>query len=195
MKAELIKAVSQTEKKIQLNFEKSFKKIYSGNIIPDNLSEYNLNISRKRITCFSDFESVTSGDGFYIILTDCPIDNNNCILKSGKITAVYRGQASTVKKRLSSHLTNKEYNRLFNLRKVKYLSNQIDDGKTFYEKHLSACMKFDPNKNGVNVEDNEYSNFQWIVIVHEMKKSGERVRELAEFAFDNVFGKPIASRE
>lgn len=194
MKTELEEVVSSTEKSIKESFELAFSKIYENGIVPNNFNHFDVKIVCKKITKYADFKGVPSRSGFYIILTNCPIEGNKCTLKKGSLTAVYRGQSSVVKKRLSSHLTNRIYNALFENRKKEYLKKKDKNAK-FYEKHFGACMKFNPAKNGIDVTDEEYKDYSWIVIAHEMLDSSERIRELAEIAFDNKFGKPIASRE
>jgi hypothetical protein len=55
-------------------------------------------------------------------------------------------------------------------------------------------MKLDGN-DGINIGDARYSQFRWRVLVHKMKKSSKTMREQAELAFDDVFQRPLASRE
>jgi hypothetical protein len=194
MKSDLIKAAAKVEQEIQDTFEIAFKDIYKSNMVPADFKSEELKIIKKTIGSDSDFNGIPSRSGFYIILTDCPIKNNDCSLTYGNLTAVYRGQASKVKKRLTSHLSNRQYNLDYELRREKYLKEKDLNAK-FYEVHFGACMKFHPKHNGINVIDPQYKDYQWVVIVHEMLDSSERVRELAELAFDGAFGHPIASRE
>ena len=194
MKSDLVKAVKQVEQEIQDTFEIAFKDIYKDNMVPANFHSQKVKIIKKTIGSHSYLDGIPSRSGFYIILTNCPIEANDCSLKYRNLTAVYRGQASTAKKRLTSHLLNRQYNADYELRKEKYLKLKDLDAK-FYEVHFGACMKFHPEHNGINVSDLQYKDYQWVVIVHEMLDTTERVRELAELAFDSAFGKPIASRE
>lgn len=194
MKSDLIIAVKKTEHKIQKTFEMAFKDIYKNSMVPADFQSHQVKIIKKNIRRDSDFTGIPSRSGFYIILTNCPIDNNNCSLTDGNLKAVYRGQASKVKKRLTSHLSNRQYNVDYDLRKKKFLKGKESNAK-FYEVHFSACMKFDPQHNGINITDPQYKKYQWVVIIHEMLDTTERVRELAELAFDSAFGHPVASRE
>jgi hypothetical protein len=194
MKFDLAKAAEKVEQEIKNTFKIAFKNIYKDNMVPANFSSQKVKIIKKTIGSHLDFDGIPSRSGFYIILTNCPIEANDCSLSYGNLTAVYRGQASKVKKRLTSHLSNRKYNADYELRRENYIKQKKSDAK-FYEKHFGACMKFHPEHNGINVSDPQYKDYQWAVIVHEMLDTTERVRELAEFAFDSVFGKPIASRE
>ncbi|MBU2227717.1 MAG: hypothetical protein KJ936_08660 [Proteobacteria bacterium] len=68
-----------------------------------------------------------------------------------------------------------------------------DDGKKFQEVLWSAFLKLGDGNNGIDIDDAQYNSFKWFVVVHDMKESSREVRQQAEHAFDNVFGKPVAS--
>ncbi|WP_367351891.1 hypothetical protein [Achromobacter animicus] len=55
-------------------------------------------------------------------------------------------------------------------------------------------MKLDED-NGINVTDPPYNGYRWRVLVHTMPKSSMFMRMQAELAFDQVFGRPLASKE
>ena len=55
-------------------------------------------------------------------------------------------------------------------------------------------MKLD-DKNGLTISDQPYSNYSWYVVVHKMANSSKVIREQAEHAFDEVFGRPLGSKE
>jgi hypothetical protein len=55
-------------------------------------------------------------------------------------------------------------------------------------------MKLDGN-NGINIDKHPSSGFRWRVALHKMPDSTKLIREQAEVAFDQVFGRPLGSRE
>jgi len=130
----------------------------------------------------SDFEKILKGSGFYIIFTDFKIEEQNkCVLEIDSLKAIYRGHGSKVCKRLQSHLINKIY-------RSKRKSSDPD---------YSVCLKIkkDGTKGGININSEPYKSSKWKVVVHKMTNSSKEIREQAEFAFDEVFGKPVCSRE
>ncbi len=122
-----------------------------------------------------DIKNVYSGTGFYVILSDNHFPENNSEFIYQDRKAIYRGHCYSVRKRITSHLANKFYNETEYLYKV--------------------CLKINPGENGINIGQEPYKNWGWTIIVYKMKGSSKVMREQAELAFDNVFGKPCKSRE
>ncbi len=143
----------------------------------------------------SDHKSLSdiySLQGFYIICTDHKIPGNNCNFSlENKHTAIYRGECSSVRRRIESHIFNSTYQRLYDTRK----NNKLSQGAKFSEPYYGACMKVDPLLSGINIDETPYSQSNWSVIVLKMPRSTSIVRKQAELAFDTLFGKPVASRE
>jgi hypothetical protein len=126
----------------------------------------------------ADIDKTYSGRGFYLILTDYPTENNKCTCKVGGLTVVYRGHCSVVKKRIQSHLSNTLYRANLPERGVRY----------------DVCMNID-GQQGINITQDPYKKYRWSVMVHKMPKSSKAIREQAELAFDDVFSRPVGSRE
>ncbi|UHG98249.1 hypothetical protein [Pseudomonas sp. 7-41] len=125
-----------------------------------------------------DAEAAYSGRGLYVIMSDYQIEQNNCSFIIDGLKAIYRGHGYTVKNRLKSHLFNDHYRKNLPERGVRY----------------DVCMKLD-GKNGININEFPYSNYRWKVVVHKMIGSSRMMREQAERAFDEVFNRPLASKE
>lgn len=130
------------------------------------------------IRTLSDVGKAPYGTGLYVIMSDYQWEQNKCSLVVDDLKAIYRGHCYTVKERLKSHLFNDHYRANLPGRGVRY----------------DVCMKLD-DKNGINIEMPPYSGFRWRVIVHKMKGSSKMMREQAELAFDDVFGRPLGSKE
>lgn len=130
------------------------------------------------IKTLADIERTYYGTGFYLILTDYMDSENCCSFVVGGLKAIYRGHCYTVKSRLKSHLFNAHYRSKLPERGVRY----------------DVCMKLDDN-NGINISEPPYNQYKWRVIVHKMKCSSKMIREQAEHAFDEVFSRPIGSKE
>lgn len=196
MKADLDSAVTATEAKIQAEFVSAFKAIYDAEEVPATFSEKPPRIDRIPVANRDDLKTIYSKEGFYVILSDRPVDGNSCKLTAGQLRAIYRGECSTTRKRIQSHLFNSNYNADFENRSSSYRSNPKNTGKSFYEAHWPHCLKLDAiGPSGINVDQEPYNNFQWLVIVHRMQGSSQRVRQLAEKAFDVAFNHPEASRD
>ena len=194
MKSMIEDAVSIAELEVKNKFIGTFKRMYSENQVPEKFDE-ELKISIISLKKPKDIENIISGAGFYVILTDFNINDNQCCLTKTKyIKAIYRGECSTVKKRIQSHLFNSKYKESYEERKRKYLDKQKNKGKEYYEPFWPACLKLGNGSNGIDI-DKEYKNNDWYVVVHGMKGSSQEVRVQAELAFDDVFNKPVASRE
>ncbi|MDN3660361.1 hypothetical protein [Vibrio agarivorans] len=193
MKEDIERAVEVVNQQVKNKFVDAFQAIYVDGNVPNKFPN-EVKIEKHIITSASALNEVLSGEGFYIIFTDAEIDGNNCLLTTVEgLKAIYRGECRTTKKRLQSHLFNRRYKEDYEHRKRNYLSKPENANKGFYEPFWAACLKVDEN-NGLNLDESN-DNSQWMVIVHNMNGSSQKVRVLAELAFDEVFGKPIASRE
>jgi hypothetical protein len=126
------------------------------------------------VTSHEDVNSLYTQPGMYLILTDYMADANKCTFEHSGLKAIYRGHGWFIRKRLMSHLQNTEYKRT--------------DGE------YRVCMKLD-DKSGIDIDQPPYNEYRWRVIVHKMPSSSKLIREQAELAFDDVFGRPFASRE
>lgn len=197
MKERLEKAISVAKAEVKKNFWDALRKIYKDNKVPDVVTFGNVKISKQVIKTPSDLKGITSGPGFYIIMTNHDVEGNNCKLTAnGGLCAIYRGECGTARKRIQSHLFNTQYKSEYDQRRSTYMNNDQNKGKAFYEPFWPACLKIKEGVNGINIDtDNEYNQSVWMVIVHDMNGSSQEVREQAELAFDDVFGKPIACRE
>jgi hypothetical protein len=131
-----------------------------------------------KVTSASSIADMYTMQGFYIILSDIELDDNECTFELNKQRAIYRGHSYNVKNRIMSHLFNTRY------------KNELD-GETVY----TACLKIEDGVNGVNVDEEPYVQNKWTVIVHKMLKSDKVTREQAEAAFDQKYKKPCKSRE
>jgi hypothetical protein len=169
-----IKQLVALEKELRSAVRSSFVDFFSGH---DYTKDSKAVVSRA-IKSLSDAEEVHYGTGLYVIMSDYQIEENRCSLVIDGLKAIYRGHCSTVKRRLKSHLFNDHYRSNLPERGVRY----------------DVCMKLD-EKNGINICDLPYSNYRWSVVVHKMKDSSKLMREQAELAFDDVFGRPLGSRE
>lgn len=132
----------------------------------------------KSLSTLLDAEATHYGTGLYVIMSDYQFAENRCSLIVDGLKAIYRGHCYTVKGRLKSHLFNDHYR-----------SNLREKGVRY-----DVCMKLD-DKNGINIDSPPYSNYRWKVVVHKMKNSSKMMREQAELAFDEVFGRPHGSKE
>jgi len=133
------------------------------------------NIRSADLAEHSDIESLRYGSGFYLIFSDYEFQNNPCRLIIDGLKVIYRGHGVRIKKRVESHLFNRQYN--------------LNKDRTTY----SDCMKLDGNS-GINIDDKPYSRAKWRVIYHPMINSSKTMREQAEQAFDEVYTQPFASK-
>lgn len=196
MRSELANAVVVAEDKIVAQFVTAFEAIYDGNVVPERFSNAYPRIDQVTLAELGHLERVYSGEGFYVILSDRIVDGNACRLTHGKLRAIYRGECGTVRKRIQSHLFNSRYNTDFEERSARYRADPKNQGKSFYEAHWPHCLKLDVGgPSGVNIDQQPHSNYQWLVLVHRMNGSSQRVRQLAEMAFDVAFGHPEGSRD
>jgi hypothetical protein len=196
MKSELTDAVTVIEQKIRSQFAAAFKTIYSGELVPGRFPDQCPPINQVSLASATDLRKIYSGPGFYVILSDRPVAGNLCSLKHGTLHAIYRGECGTVRKRIQSHLFNAGYNADYEERSSRYIADPKNEGKSFYESHWPHCLKLDlGGPSGVNINQAPHSDYKWFVLVHRMNGSSQRVRQLAELAFDDAFGHPAGSRD
>jgi len=139
---------------------------------------YSESVISRPVGSLSDAAALHYGPGLYVIMSDYQFEENKCRLIIDGLKAIYRGHCYTVKGRIKSHLFNDHYRSNLPARGVRY----------------DVCMKLD-DKNGINISDQPYSNYRWCVVVYKMKGSSKMIREQAEHAFDEVFGRPFGSKE
>lgn len=195
MKSWIDEAASVAENRVRSVFMHAFSKLYSDKTKTKKIIENDISIKVYELVCNEDLDKVTNGPGFYIILSSYDIKDNPCKVSFGEFVALYRGECATVRKRVQSHLFNDNYQSEYNKRKETYEKKQQNSTKKFYEPFWPACLKLQPGVNGININKDTYNSYKWLVIVHEMKGSSQAVRKQAELAFDELFGKPAASRE
>ncbi|MFS2006516.1 hypothetical protein ACEN9F_23205 [Duganella sp. CT11-25] len=196
MKDELNDAMLIARSRIKTQFVTAFKKFYQNNQSPAATALPAPRIDVVALTTLQDLKGIFRGEGFYVIFTDRPVANNTCELWAGDLQAVYRGECSTTRKRITSHLFNAKYKEEYAVRKERYESAQKNTGRDFYEPFWAHCIKLDEGSpGGINLEQEPYNNYKWLVAVHRMEDSSQQVRELAELAFDEAFGHPAASRD
>lgn len=174
MKTRILKYTSELSKTtnfIQNDLEEYFRSI--------DYTKPSEEIQITEIKNENDLNKIIYGVGFYIILTDHIFDDNNCEFEYNNQKAIYRGHSYFSKKRLLSHLANEKYKR----------------ERKKNEPNYKVCLKIEKGKNGININQNPYKNWNWTVIVHKMKGSSKLMREQAEKAFDKVHNKPCKSRE
>ncbi|UQA51006.1 hypothetical protein [Vibrio sp. ED002] len=194
MKQKILDAVKVANNEVRGEFESVFSNIYKENKVPNDLPK-ELKISINKLETPKDLDKIHATEGFYIIFTDLNVGDNNCALKHlDSIFAIYRGECGKVKRRIQSHLFNKHYKSDYEKRKSVYLEKPENSGKDFHEQYWPACLKIGNGESGLNIHEDYHEN-NWYVLVHNMRESSQEVRVQAELAFDNVFGKPIASRE
>lgn len=131
------------------------------------------------------FATIWRSKGLYMIASDFEPKlekREGCSLRIDGLPVIYRGQADLVRERVQSHLDNTRYK------------------KTKQEKEKGTwtrCMKLDknPGNGGIDFDADTYRNYRWVVLVLPMRSSTTKFRDCAEWGFDAVFGKPIASNE
>ncbi|WP_153145128.1 hypothetical protein [Dechloromonas sp. H13] len=196
MKSELNNAVQVAQERVKIQFADAFRAIYQRNRVPDSFGVDTPQIDRLVITGRSDLAGVYYKDGFYIILTDRPVEGNSCKLFAGNLRAIYRGECATTRKRVTSHLFHSHYKADYSERATRYQSKPENRGKTFYEAFWPHCLKLEAGgPSGVDIDQDPNRNYSWLVVVHQMEGSSQEVRKLAELAFDEVFGHPAGSRD
>ena len=169
-----IKTLVKQEGELKLSVRKHFEEFFRGH----NYTKDTKAICTKPIASLVDADGMQYGTGLYVILSDYQTEQNKCSLVIDGLKAIYRGHCYTVKGRLKSHLFNDHYRNNLPERGVRY----------------DVCMKLD-DKNGINIDSPPYNEYRWRVVVHKMQGSSKMMREQAELAFDEVFGRPLGSRE
>ena len=191
MKALLHEAQMEALQNIRGQFTEFLQEISGGVMTTENLSRNRL-VDSRNLNSHEDISSVYSSPGLYIICTSFSMPDNDCTFSlEGGLQAIYRGECATVMRRLESHLFNEQYRNGYENRKAA----KLDFGDKFSEPYYGACVKIDPNVSGINIDQGEYANHSWAVVVLKMFGSSSALRKEAELAFDGLFGKPPASRE
>lgn len=191
MKASLHNVQEEALRNIRNQFSEFMRGLSDGEMTIASLSRNRL-VNGRYLNTYEDLTSVYRSPGLYIICTTFPMEDNECTfgLHDG-LRAIYRGECATVMRRLESHLFNKQYRSGYDNRKAE----KLDSGGKFSEPYYGACMKIDPGVSGINIDQGEYANHSWAVVVLKMFGSSSALRKQAELAFDDLFGKPAASRE
>ncbi len=191
MKDALENATSVVLGEIKHQFHSYLDNLNSSGLTFEALSN-NSQVAACNVSDHKSLSAIYSLQGFYIICTDHNIHGNNCNFSvEDKYTAIYRGECSSVRRRIESHIFNSTYRNLYETRK----NNKLSQGGKFSEPYYGACMKVDPSVSGINIDEAPYSKSKWSVVVLKMPGSSSIVRKQAELAFDTLFGKPVASRE
>ncbi|AZV42003.1 hypothetical protein BAOM_1393 [Peribacillus asahii] len=179
IKLEFVTEMNNIIKKMKDKIREKFIVLFESDNFPKGSLKSNVKtIKVTKLKSHNDIESLLYGNGFYIIVTNCEFDNNPCKLSyKNKYKAIYRGHGSRVKKRIESHMFNKRYN--------------LDRDGTTYD----VCMQIETGFSGINIDEPRYSQYEWYIITISMPNSSLLIREQAEVAFDEVFGRPLASRE
>lgn len=194
MKASYAAAVKIARERVENEFHTAFRAMYPDDCVPDVLPQA---VEKIEIRAVGDFGNLYYGEGFYVILSDRPVDGNECRLTAGGLRAIYRGECAETRLRLLSHLANAAYRSEMAKRAQTYESDPKNGGRRFYKALWPHCLKLDGRMgtSGINIDQAPHSSFRWQVLVHRMKGSSQDIRRFAEAAFDTTFGKPAASRE
>jgi len=191
MKALLHEAQVEALQNIRNQFSQFLQELSDGGMATEKLSRSRL-VDTCTLNTYEDLLSVYGSPGLYIICTSFPMPGNECTFRlRGGLQAIYRGECATVMRRLESHLFNEQYRIGYENRKAE----KLDSGGKFSEPYYGACIKIEPSVSGINIDQGEYANHSWVVIVLKMFGSSSALRKQAELAFDDSFGKPAASRE
>ena len=191
MKALLHEAQVKALQNIREQFSQFLQELSGGEMTTESLSQNPL-VSSHSLRTYDDLSSVYSSPGLYIICTSFTMPEGECTFRlEGGLQAIYRGECASVRRRLESHLFNEQYRHGYENRKAAKLNT---DGK-FSEPYYGACIKINPSISGINIDQGEYANHSWAVVVLKMYGSSSALRKEAELAFDHSFEKPAASRE
>jgi hypothetical protein len=153
-------------------------------------------VTQTAIKSITDLKAVEGKAGFYVILSSYDVEGNSCALQSGNLRAIYRGECSTVRQRVMSHLFHSAYKAAHAASAKAYEENQKNTGKSYYKAFWPHCLKLEAGgRSGIDVDQAPHSSHEWMVVVHRMKGSSQEVRQFAESAFDDAFGHPAASRD
>lgn len=126
-----------------------------------------------------DINDVATGPGLYIILSDLVLDENECSLCIDDLVAVYRGQAYEVRERVRSHLDHPAHRALM--------------GGSAWDRCLKLGGLEVRENGGLDINSAALQGTKWAVLVLRLKDSSEFQRKQAEWAFDEIFGKPLGS--
>jgi hypothetical protein len=196
MKEEIENATRLVGENIRVIFKAAFLKIYQDSKVPDAFDPNGPSVTKTVIKSIADLKAISSGPGLYVILSCRDVDGNECKLQSGSLRAIYRGECSTVKERVKSHLFHRAYKAAYEASARTYEADSKNAGKTFYKAFWPHCLKLEAGgPSGIDVDQTAHSSHEWVVVVHHMKGSSQQVRQLAELAFDDAFGHPAASRD
>jgi hypothetical protein len=195
MRTEIEDAVSVAQQRVRAQFRSAFEAIYRDSAVPKSFPTVGPSISIETLVVPDDLGAIWATAGFYIIFSSYPVPGNECRLTYSGLRAIYRGECYTVRRRVQSHLFNQKYKDEYEQRERAYTNKSQNLGRDYYEPYWPACLKVQPGVNGINIDREPYNTYEWKVIVHEMKGSSQEVRQQAELAFDEVFGRPAASRE
>lgn len=137
------------------------------------------------ITTPESLDHVHRGKGLYMIASDFvpALDRRDaCSLKIEGLSVIYRGQADLVRERVKSHLDNTRYVRL---------------KREKAQSPWTRCIKLDKSRGngGIDFDAAPFKAFRWVVLVLPLPNSTSDFRNCAEWGFDAVFGKPLASNE
>lgn len=137
------------------------------------------------ITTPESLDHVHRGKGLYMIASDFvpTLDRRDaCSLKIEGLSVIYRGQADLVRERVKSHLDNTRYVRL---------------KREKAQSPWTRCIKLDKSQGngGIDFDAVPFKAFRWVVLVLPLPNSTSDFRNCAEWGFDAVFGKPLASNE
>lgn len=137
------------------------------------------------ITSPESLDHVHRGKGLYMIASDFvpALDRRDaCSLKIEGLSVIYRGQADLVRERVKSHLDNTRYVRLKREKE---------------QSPWTRCIKLDKSRGngGIDFDAAPFKAFRWVVLVLPLPNSTSAFRNCAEWGFDAVFGKPLASNE
>jgi len=191
---EMEESLKKAKKPILLEICNQFHDFFDTTFIDDKTIKENSKIEIYELKPQDDssLQSIYASEGFYIILTNHTIEGNDCKLQLNKeFTAIYRGECSSVKRRIESHLFNAKYDHNYSERKKLAKSEK----KKFSESYFGACIKIDPEVSGINIDAEPYLGSKWWVIVLKMGGSTSPIRKQAEIAFDKKFHHPVASRD
>ena len=166
----LVELESELQKSVRMHFVEFFS--------THDYTSVSRSVVSTSVSNLLDAGATYSGTGLYVIMSDYQADKNKCNFIVDGLKATYRGHCYAVKNRLKSHLFNGHYRRNLPEKGVRY----------------DVCMKLDEN-NGINLDELPYSGYRWQVVIHKMNGSSKMMREQAERAFDEVFSRPLGSKE
>lgn len=137
------------------------------------------------LTSWESFLELPYFAGLYMIATDYPLqfqDRTHSRLQCNQLPVIYRGHAANVRERVMSHLANRQYREMKTSKNLGF---------------WTQCLKLSTDKGtgGIDFREAPFADFRWEVMVMPLRGSNERFRELAEWAYDQAFGKPICCNE